>query len=167
MSCVDHSDTTMYSKCQPLQLTLTALSGKLSLTSNSTSFFTSATLGPSIVADVGAAQHQRTDRSEAAPQNLTLRSHHSPSYITPHPSLSHIIPHPSPLTIALPLQLSPFIILSLLSSFTSHRHPSPLTSLITSHSPSFPHPSPLTSHSYPLTLHSPTSFTQSTHLPQS
>ena len=113
------------------------------------------------------AASERTDRSEAAPQNLTLRSHLSPSYITPHPSLSHIIPHPSPLTIALPLQLSPFIILSLLSSFTSHRHPSPLTSLITSHSPSFPHPSPLASHSYPLTLHSPTSFTQSTHLSQS
>ena len=180
MSCVDHSDTTMYSKCQPLQLTLTALSGKLSLTSNLTSFFTSATLGPSIVADVGAAQHQRGhtgQRPHLKTLPFALTSHHHTSHITPHyhpsPFTSHyrtslvtLTFHPLLLTDILhpSLHSSP---LTLPHSLTHHLSLSLIPSLITSHSPSFPHPSPLTSHSYPLTLHSPTSFTQSTHLPQS
>ena len=80
------------------------------------------------------AASERTDRSEAAPHNLTLRSHLSPSHITPHSSLSHIIPHPSPLTIALPCN-------SHLSSFSRSFHPLLLTDIL--------HPS---LHSSPLTL---------------
>ena len=134
----------MYSKCQPLQLTLTALSGKLSLTSNSTSFFTSATLGPSIVADVGAAQHQRGQTGQrphlkTLPFALTSHHHTSPliphyhtSPLTPHLSLSHFL-----VTLTFHHSLAPFILYFSPTSFTPHFTHHLSLSLI---------PSPITSH---------------------
>lgn len=91
------------------------------------------------------AASERTDRSEASSHNLTLRSHLSPSHITPHPSLSHITPHPS---------LSHFPCNSHLSSFSRSFHPLLLTDILhpSLHSSPLTLPHSLTHHLSPLTL---------------